>query len=266
MPHNITDSAWTGPDLKPEEEKRAAQKTLAVLEEMADVFKKAGEDTKNKLHWITDLGRLDAGTNRFLKQTLGRGEVKISLCGGEAVAEETEIPAVWRLTIGEQTSLVAALLPRCVTTLLETGNTDIKEPEKKPDGLFAAGPVLSELRQALKDADLTKIPELPDHQIDLSRQPLNPADMNYILTTLGEGKVDIELSGFAKSRIQASRVKGIWRSRILNNAGKTLMDSLVVALIPPEVPAGREDIPTSEAKLRELADWIRRDMARGAIG
>lgn len=41
MPHNITDSAWTGPDLKPEEEKRAAQKTLAVLEEMADVFKKA---------------------------------------------------------------------------------------------------------------------------------------------------------------------------------------------------------------------------------
>ena len=39
MPHNITDSAWTGPDLKPEEEKRAAQKTLAVLEEMADVFK-----------------------------------------------------------------------------------------------------------------------------------------------------------------------------------------------------------------------------------
>ena len=44
------------------------------------------------------------------------------------------------------------------------------------------------------------------------------------------------------------------------------MDSLVVALIPPEVPAGREDIPTSEAKLRELADWIRRDMARGAIG
>ena len=161
---------------------------------------------------------------------------------------------------------MAALLPRCVTTLLETGNTDIKKPEKKPDGLFAAGPVLSELRQALKDADLTKIPELPDHQIDLSRQPLNPADMNYILTTLGEGKVDIELSGFAKSRIQASRVKGIWRSRILNNAGKTLMDSLVVALIPPEVPAGREDIPTSEAKLRELADWIRRDMARGAIG
>lgn len=40
MPHNITDSAWTGPDLKPEEEKRAAQKTLAVLEEMADVFKR----------------------------------------------------------------------------------------------------------------------------------------------------------------------------------------------------------------------------------
>ena len=261
MPHNITDSAWTGPDLKPEEEKRAAQKTLAVLEEMADVFKKAGEDTKNELHWITDLGRLAAGTNRF-----GWWDVIISLCGGDAVAEDTEIPAVWRLTIGEQTSLVAALLPRCVTTLLETGNTDIKEPEKQPAGLFAAGPVHSELSQALKAADLTKIPELPDHQIDLSRQPLNPADMNYILTTLGEGKVDIELSGFAKSRIQASRVKGIWRRRILNNAGKTLMDSLVVALIPPEVPAGREDIPTSDAKLRELADWIRRDMARGAIG
>lgn len=140
MPHNITDSAWTGPDLKPEEEKRAAQKTLAVLEEMADVFKKAGEDAKNELHWIMDLGRLDAGTNRFLKQTLGTGEVKISLCGGEAVAEETEIPAVWRLTIGEQTSLVAALLPRCVTTLLETGNTDIKEPEKSPTAFLPRAP------------------------------------------------------------------------------------------------------------------------------
>ena len=60
MPHNITDSAWTGPDLKPEEEKRAAQKTLAVLEEMADVFKKAGEDTKNELRRHQPLLKADA--------------------------------------------------------------------------------------------------------------------------------------------------------------------------------------------------------------
>ena len=110
MPHNITDSAWTGPDLKPEEEKCAAQKTLAVLEEMADVFKKAGEDAKNELHWIMDLGRLDAGTNRFLKQTLGRGEVKISLCGGEAVAEETEIPAAHDRRADESCGRTAAAL------------------------------------------------------------------------------------------------------------------------------------------------------------
>ena len=251
--------------LSPAEEKEAAIQVLKLLRTLRSEIAlqlESGHD----VHWISDLKELCAGACRFLFQTLARGEVKITLFGGEAVAEETEIPGIWKMWLGEQTSLVAGRLPRSVAAAIEKGDTDIHEPEKKPEGLFAAPALIAELRETLKSADLSVIPETAVRQIDLLHQPLSPTDINYVLTTLGTGKTAVDISGFARTRIDSTKVKGLWRTRILNNAGKPLMDALTVALIPPEVPSGSDDWPESLKKLDEMIEWIDNDLKRGVLG
>lgn len=257
MPHESFSAAAASSTLY--DNRRALKGAIEVLSTLRDAMKSAAE-SGSELDAIVDLGKYDVATRRCLEQNLTPGECKIRLCGGEVLIEEMEVPTLWRVTMNGQVSLVAALLPRSVEMFLARGVDAISIPEKKPEGLFAADPILAELSDALKKADLSQIPDLPEHQIDLSRQPLSPADLNYILVTLGQGEIEVELSGFAKSHIQSTRVRGLWRSRILNNAGKALMDSLVVAKIPPEVPAGREDIAPAAERLTEICTCLADDL------
>ncbi len=250
--------------LTPAEEKEAARQVLKLLKNARTAV--ADGSAGGDVHWVDDLVTLSSGAKQFLFQTLGRGEVKISLFAGEASAEETEIPGLWKMMIGRQTSLVAGRLPRSVTAAINQGDDDITEPAKKPEGLFAAQALIAELRETLKEADLSVIPETAVRQIDLLHQPLSPADVNYVLASLGTGKTAVDISGFAKTRIDSTRVKGLWRTRILNNAGKPLMDALTVALIPPEVPAGSDDWPESLKKLDDTIEWIESDIKRGVLG
>lgn len=258
-------SQWDGPDLDRNEEKRAAQTTLVILNDIESVYTRS-KLTDAPLHWIRDLGAMSDDTRRFLFNTLGIGEVRITLHGGQAVVTETKIPGLWRLQIGPQESLVAALLPRCVDVLLDHGLESIPIPEHKPEGLFVAIPLLTEIQDSVKNTDLSKFSDGMGKQIDMVRQPMSPADKTFILSTLGEGPISIELMGFADSRIFSTKVKGVWRTLILNPSGKTLLHSLTVARIPPEVPASMEDLEDATQKIAEIRDWINHDLERGALG
>ena len=245
-------------------DRKAAEETLDIIRELRRAFDAAGaaNAAPEALHAIRDLAKAAPGTGAFLAQTLGAGEVRIHLCGPEAVVEEAEIPGVWRLDVGGQSSVVASLLPRTVCAFIGRGAEELVETGEAPAGLFAAPAILSEVREALRA--LKDDPSLV-REIDLLRQPLGPADMNYILATIGRGSVTVELRGFARSRIESTRVRGLWHSRIVNDAGRALLDSLVVARIPPEVPAGADDIPGSSAKLAELEEWIASDLRHGVF-
>ena len=109
-------------------------------------------------------------------------------------------------------------------------------------------------------------PDTVPRQIDMVRQPLTPTDRTFILTCIGEGSLSIELSGFAESRIFSTKVRGLWRSVIINNNHKVLLDSLCVTHVPPEVPASLDDMGRSAKLVRETIEWIERDLERGALG
>ncbi len=259
-------TGWDGPDLDRVSERRAANLSLQVLAEIEKVFLQAFE-TQKAPDWIYDLGKLDAESASFLMHSLGKGEVRISLHNAEVKACETAIPGLWLLEIGPLKSLVAALLPRSVEAALSVGADRVVMPEKLPAGLFAAPAILSEINDALALTDVTKTdPDSVPRQIDMVRQPLTPADRTFILTCIGEGSVSIELSGFAESRIFSTKVRGLWRSVIINNNHKVLLDSLCVTHVPPEVPASLEEMGRSAKLVRETIEWIERDLQRGALG
>ena len=125
---------------------------------------------------------LGADVCRFLYNSLGTGEVRITLYDGQATATETDIPGLWLLNVGGQESLVAALLPLCVEKVLEQGRETIDIPEDKPEGLFASEPLLKEVASVLAKTDITKMTTDVPYQVDMVRQPLTPADKSFLLT------------------------------------------------------------------------------------
>lgn len=265
LPRRPTQINWTGPNLDREAEKRAAHDLLDILQTVDNVYAQTLH-AHAPFEWIFDLGKLHPDSIAFVLHTLGTGEVKIDLHHGQATITETSIPGLWTLKLANQVSLVAALLPRSVEAALNQGLDNIPEDKEQPDGLFAAQTILAELRQLIDKADLSRIPEGLIDQIDLVHQPLTPTDKSYILASVDRGPITIELIGFADSRIYSTKVRGLWRTVIQNSQGKHMLDSFVVAKIPPEVPTAREDLPLGREKLHEMQRWIQNDLARGALG
>lgn len=259
-------NGWDGPDLDRVTERRAATLSLKVLADIEKVFLNAFE-AQRAPDWIYDLGKLDSESAAFLMHSLGKGEVRITMHHGEVQVSETAVPGLWLLEIGPLKSLVAALLPRSVESAIAAGADRVSIPEKLPSGIFAAPAILSEINDALALTDISQFdPDNVPRQIDMVRQPLTPADRTFILTCIGEGSVSIELSGFAESRIFSTKVRGLWRSVIINNNHKVLLDSLCVTHVPPEVPASLEELGRSAKLIRDTIEWIENDLQRGALG
>jgi hypothetical protein len=106
----------------------------------------------------------------------------------------------------------------------------------------------------------------PAYSVELTRQPLIMNDRPFMQEVLGEGSIEVSMTGFASAYIRNTKVRGIWHSKLLNNAGKPLMDSYVVARIPPEVPAAPEEIDDTVRLAEETMTWIHDDLERGALG
>ena len=253
----------TGRKVPDGEARQAARCVVGLLRELARALE-AGRETPG-FHWARDLSDLPRGGLRLLARTLGGGEVEMNLCRGEGTVEETGVRAVWMLHLGGRHSLVAALLPRAVQGILvQGGETDVA-PETLPPDVPVAAAVLAEAREALGRLRETDPDDGTEdvasfvRGIDLLHQPFGPRDLTCLLSVIGHGGISVTLRGFAKSRIESTKVRGLWRSRIENREGRLLFDSLVIARIPPEVPAGPEDLPESVRQVRERADRLERE-------
>ena len=70
----------------------------------------------------------------------------------------------------------------------------------------------------------------------------------------------------AHTRMQCKVCWYLWRTRIINNAGKTLLDAYVIAKVPPEIPISAEEFADGAAKCTDLIEWVRHDLQRGTLG
>ena len=261
------------PRMAPETERRAAFAAAALMRDVAArvgearaLAREKGRAVLSELHEIYDFSRFDPEWMPFILASLGRGEVRIVLHDGLVRIEETGVPALWRMKLGASESFVLSRVPLCVRRAALEGDETVGRIVNGGQDVFAAPAILEELRAAQAAIDWSSIPEDPVFMTELSRQPLSPGDARALLSTLGTGVIEAEITGFARSVIQRTRVRGIWHSRLFNNAGKTLLDAYVAAVIPPEVAASSEAFADTEAKCREIAEWLEADLARGAIG
>jgi hypothetical protein len=244
------------------EQIEAARRTLEWMEYAKSRLTEA-QASKGAFNYLTDLTSEPEEYKKFLFDTLEAGEIRIVIDGGRVRIEETGVPTVWRMLIGNQDLIAISLLPQMVTEAAATGESDIVPPAEQPEGLFAAPSIITELRAALAATDLSKPdPDALPLSVELSRQPLSPQDKTYISEILGSGRVEVNMRGFARSTIEQTRVRGVWRSRILSNANKELLDQVVVCTVPPEVMSSREDIPDALKRLQFKIDWCRSDLDR----
>lgn len=271
-------SRWANvPPLDPETEEGAARTTIAFLEDVRsrisrhmDAMASGAEPADGSaLHEVWDFSSFNPNHIDFLLATLGEGEVRIKLYGGEAKIADTGVPGLWRMQTGKDgsaNSFVLGRIPLAVLNVADRGADKIPALVNPGADVFAAPAILQELQKKLEGADLTTVSDRPAPMVELTRQPLSPGDVTAVYSTLGRGDVEIDLLGFAQSTLSSTAVRGIWHTQILNNAGKNLLNAYVVARIPPEAPFAAEEFADGAAKCGELIEWVKGDLERGSLG
>ena len=160
----------------------ADRDVLETVRDLAQAYLE-GPDEKEPLHHVWDFSEMDGATLDFLLATIGEGEVRITLCGGEAKVGDTGVPGLWRVENGKAGagSFVLARLPRCVTVLANTGLDAVPDVVNRGPDVFAAPAIIEELRHQIREADFSVMPEDPVFAIELTRQPMSPGDRTAFL-------------------------------------------------------------------------------------
>lgn len=264
--HNSS-ARWANVHLNRETEHKAAVETLVLLNAINDQAKKAVKHHGEKsLDWQFSFAQFTPAHIDFILATVGSGEVRINIDNGRVRIEETAIPALWHVQENGEHRLELALIPPTVLSAIERISPEFILPPPTSDGVFAAPSILMQLQASLEKTDIATISHDPAHMIELTRQPLAPADRDYLKKVLGEGTIEIWLSGFANTNIRSTNIRGIWSSHLLNNAGKELLDSYIVACIPPEVPVAPEELEDTIRITSETIHWIENDIQQGRLG
>ncbi len=267
-------SRWENVKLDKKTEHEAALATLKLVKSIREAAQKAVENATQQTGEIVieenplltlPFDAMDAKHLDFIIATLASGEVRISANNGALRVEETSLTGLWRVQENEKQKFVLAPIPNEVLTAIKAGKKSLEVPSEKPEGLFSSPAILEELSAAQKEANLEVLDFNPPHMVELTRQPIEKEDMAWLKSVLGAGTTEIWLTGFANARMQSTKYCGIWRSTLLNKAGKTLLDSFVVTLLPPEVPVSPDEFTDTVRECDELIEWLEGDLARGVL-
>lgn len=262
---DTSSARWANIKMAPEIEHAAAIATRDFLLEIEKAARSAGNAAHGDELLSKDFEAFDEKHLDFIIATLATGEVRIAIDDGAVKLEETQITGLWRVEENGKQRFVLASVPRVVLEHVKKGKETLDIPAQTPEGVFAAPSILQEMKANLEKADLTTIDFNPPPVIELTRQPLERADMVWLNSLLGVGKTEIWLSGFANAHIKSTLYRGIWRSTLLNRAGKGLLDSFVVTLLPPEVPASPDEFEDTARQCHEMIEWLDDDLARGTL-
>ncbi|OIQ96295.1 hypothetical protein GALL_216940 [mine drainage metagenome] len=205
---------------------------------------------------VIELQEMDTEVVRLLNQTMGEGEVSISVRGSSAYRiQETVFAGVWRLhefaADGRlvRDAIMACAIPPIVTQWArEDVSLDCTMPHKTP-GIMNALSVLTEIvgkARAYKAGDAA-------HVVNLTLLPMSPEDMECLPLTLGVGAVTILSRGYGNCRITSTRLPNVWWVQYFNSMDTLILNTLEVSDVPEVAQASREDY---EDSIERLGEWL----------
>lgn len=205
---------------------------------------------------VIELQEMDTEVVRLLNQTMGEGEVSISVRGSSAFRiQETVFAGVWRLheyaADGRLTrdAIMACAIPPIVTLWArEDVSLDCPLPEKTP-GIMNA---LSVLTEVVGKAGTYKAGDAA-HVVNLTLLPMSPEDMECLPQTLGVGAVTILSRGYGNCRITSTRLPNVWWVQYFNSMDTLILNTIEVSEVPEVALASREDY---EDSIERLGEWL----------
>jgi hydrogenase-1 operon protein HyaF len=205
---------------------------------------------------VIELQEMDTEVVRLLNQTMGEGEVSISVRGSSAYRiQETVFAGVWRLhefaADGRLTrdAIMACAIPPIVTLWAqEDVSLDCDLPEKTP-GIMNALSVLTEI---VGKARTYKAGNAA-HVVNLTLLPMSPEDMECLPQTLGVGAVTILSRGYGNCRITSTRLPNVWWVQYFNSMDTLILNTIEVSEVPEVALASQEDY---EDSIERLGEWL----------
>jgi hydrogenase-1 operon protein HyaF len=202
------------------------------------------------------LQEVDTDVVRLLNQTMGEGEVSITVRGsGQFRIQETVFAGVWRIheyatdgrLIGD-TIMACAIPPMVKQWALDGVSLECPIPEKTP-GIMNALSVLAEI---LGKAKTFKAGD-GAHVVNLTLLPMSPEDMNCLTMALGVGAVTILSRGYGNCRITSTMVPNVWWVQYFNSMDTLILNTIEVSDMPEVALASREDY---EDSIERLGEWL----------
>ena len=205
---------------------------------------------------VIELQEMDTEVVRLLNQTMGEGEVSISVRGSSAFRiQETVFAGVWRLheyaADGRLTrdAIMACAIPPIVTLWArEDVSLDCPLPQKTP-GIMNA---LSVLTEVVGKAGTYKAGDAA-HVVNLTLLPMSPEDMECLPQTLGVGAVTILSRGYGNCRITSTRLPNVWWVQYFNSMDTLILNTIEVSEVPEVALASQEDY---EDSIERLGEWL----------
>jgi hydrogenase-1 operon protein HyaF len=205
---------------------------------------------------VIELQDMDTQVVRLLNETMGEGEVSISVRGSSAYRiQETVFASVWRLhefaTDGRLTrdAIMACAIPPMVTQWAHVDvSLDCPIPAKTP-GIMNALSVLTEVvgkAKAYKTGDGA-------HVVNLTLLPMSPEDMECLTQTLAAGAVTILSRGYGNCRITSTRLPNVWWVQYFNSMDTLILNTIEVSEVPEVALASVEDY---EDSIERLGEWL----------
>jgi hydrogenase-1 operon protein HyaF len=108
------------------------------------------------------------------------------------------------------------------------------------------GAVLHEVAQALQA--LVRSPRR-SRAIDLNSLPLDEAERAALRARLGRGEVQASVQAAGETRVDETAFAGVWWVQHAGADGRPLQEQIVVARVPPLLPAHRDDIAAAAGRL-----------------
>ena len=205
---------------------------------------------------VIELLEMQPEVVQLLNQTMGEGEVSISVRGSSAYRiQETVFAGVWRLhefaADGRLTrdAIMACAIPPIVTQWAqEDVSLDCTLPEKTP-GIMNA---LSVLTEVVGKARTYKVGDAA-HVVNLTLLPMSPEDMECLPQTLGVGAVTILSRGYGNCRITSTLLPNVWWVQYFNSMDTLILNTIEVSDVPEVALASTEDY---EDSIERLGEWL----------
>ena len=199
------------------------------------------------------LDALDAHNRALVEETLGEGEVAITLRGvgaaPETLAQEAAFAGVWRVRTGDAHSVEVGAIPQAVRARAHDAPALPAGPSATPgEGVMSAPALVAELC----DKAAARAPGELAHVINLTLLPHTVQDLAHLDAALGHGAATILSRGYGNCRVEATATPKVWRVRFFNSMDALILDTIEAVEIPEVALAAPEDLDDSAQRLREV--------------